>query len=132
MRFLALVLLLLSACSQEASEPIVERTLYAGEGRDRLCIAGDRAGFIAYGDGGRNCSVRGRVERSGEHSLSIVPDGDPDCRIAVDEQGESLRLGKVAQACAYYCGPRASFAGKTFTKDASASPAIDFAGDPLC
>ena len=57
---------------------------------------------------------------------------DADCRIEVREQGESLRLGDVAPACAYYCGPGASFAGKAFAENDSASLAVDFAGDPLC
>ena len=131
MRILALVLLL-SACSPEASEGPVERSLYAGGGRDRLCRAGDRVGFITYGEGDANCSVRGRLDRAGEHLLTIVPDGDQDCRIELYEQGGSLRLGKVAAACAYYCGPGASFEGRAFAENASASAVTDFAGDPLC
>ena len=130
MRFLPLILLL-AACSPAAPEPSSERRLYAGEGRDRLCRTGDRVGFIAYGEGDANCSVRGRLDR-GENRLTLVPDGDADCRIEVREQGESLRLGDVAPACAYYCGPGASFAGKAFAENDSASLAVDFAGDPLC
>ena len=38
--------------------------LSPGEGRDRLCIAGEagnyRAGLIAYGQGDVNCSASGR------------------------------------------------------------------------
>jgi hypothetical protein len=131
MRILALVLLL-AACSPAAPEPDAERLLYAGEGRDRLCMAGDRIGFIAYGEGDANCSVRGRVNRAGEQLLTITPDGDEDCRIELRQEGESLRLGKVAAACAYYCGPGANFEGMVFTENASASPAVDLAGDPLC
>ena len=131
MRIPALVLLL-SACSPEAAEEHVERTLYVGEGRDRLCRAGDRVGFITYGEGDANCSVRGRVDRAGEQLLTVVPDGDQDCRIELYEQGGSLRLGKVAAACTYYCGPGASFEGRVFRKNSSASAAVDFAGDPLC
>ena len=130
MRILFLVLLL-AACSPAPSEPEPERQLYAGEGRDRLCMAGNRAGFITYGGGDANCSVRGRIERA-ENRLALIPDGDQDCHIEVQEQGETLHLGKVAAACAYYCGPGARFEGKTFTANASASPAVDFAGDPLC
>ena len=131
MRILPLALLL-AACSPASPEPDAEPLLYAGGGRDRLCLAGARVGFIAYGAGDTNCSVRGRAERAGEQSLTIVPDGDQDCRIDVQEQGGSLRLGRVAAACAYYCGPGASFEGKAFSRNASASPAVDFAGDPLC
>ena len=130
MRLLPLVLLL-SACSPAAPEPESGRRLYAGEGRDRLCMTGDQVGFIAFGEGDANCSVRGRLDRA-ENRLTLVPDGDADCRIEIEEQGDSLRLGTVTPHCAYYCGPRASFAGKVFTENASASAAVDFAGDPLC
>ena len=130
MRILALALLL-AACSPAAPEPDAERRLYAGQGRDRLCVAGDRVGFIAYGQGNANCSVRGRLNRIGDRP-AIIPDGDQDCRIEVREQGGTLRLGKVAAACTYYCGPGASFEGRAFSESSSASPAVDFAGDPLC
>ncbi len=131
MRALPLVLLL-SACSSQVPEEPAGHALYAGDGRDRLCRAGERVGFITYGEGDANCSVRGRAVRAGEQIRAIIPDGDGDCRIELQTQGETLRLGKVAPACAYYCGPGASFEGKTFTENASASPAADFAGDPLC
>lgn len=126
------IILLLSACTQESPQKTRETALYAGKGRDRLCIKGDRIGFITYGAGNVNCSVRGHVGRSGEHLLSIVPDGDPDCSIKAAQDAESIRLGKLDQACAYYCGPNASFDGKVFAKTPSASPAVDLAGDPLC
>jgi hypothetical protein len=131
MRILPLVVLL-SACSPQATQEPAGRSLYVGEGRDRLCRAGDRVGFITYGEGDANCSVRGRVDRAGEQLLAIFPDGDQDCRMELYEQGNSLRLGKVAATCAYYCGPDASFEGRAFTESSSASPAVDFAGDPLC
>ena len=131
MRRLLPFLLLLAGCSQQPDEAPTERRLYAGEGRDRLCIAGERGGFIAYGPGNSNCSVRGRIERSAA-GMSIVPAGDEDCRIPVTEQGQSLRLGRRSSSCAYYCGPGADYSGRTFTTDAAASPAVDFAGDPLC
>ncbi len=126
------LILLLAACSPEAPERPVKPSLYAGEGRDRMCRAGDRIGFSTYGEDDANCSVRGRLGRTGEHLLTVVPDGDQDCRIELYEQGGSLRLGKVAGACAYYCGPGASFEGRAFAENASASAAADFAGDPLC
>ena len=131
MRILLLILLL-AACSPEAPEGPPERALYAGEGRDRLCLAGDRVGFIVYGAGDANCSVRGRVEPAGEQLLTIVPDGDPDCRIEAREAPGSITLGQANEACAYYCGLGADFAGKAFARADGASPAIDFAGDPLC
>ena len=131
MRVLPLVLLL-AACSQEPADRPAEKMLYAGEGRDRLCLAGDRVGFIAYGEGDANCSVRGRIDRAGEQLLTVLPDGDQDCRIELHEQGGTIRIGEAAADCSYYCGPGASFAGKGFARSESASPAVDFAGDPLC
>ena len=130
MRILALALLL-AACSPEAAGPSTEHLLYAGEGRDRLCIAGQRGGFIIYGDGNANCSARGRIERSGDR-LVLIPDGDPDCRIEAKLREDALALGPRSNACAYYCGPGADFAGRGLARNASASPAVDFAGDPLC
>lgn len=130
MRILA-VALLLTACSQQAAEPPAEHLLYAGEGRNRLCVTGQRGGLIIYGKGNANCSARGRVERSGDR-LVLLPEGDSDCRIEASLNGDSLRLGARSAACAYYCGPGADFSGKGLMKSASASPAVDFAGDPLC
>lgn len=124
--------LLLTACSPEAPELAEERTLYAGQGRDRLCIAGDRVGFITYGSGDTNCSMQGRISQAGEHLFTIRPLGDADCRIDLIKDSGSVRLGKMASACAYYCGPGADYAGKAFAKSGTASPAVDFAGDPLC
>ena len=131
MRMIALVLLL-AACSPQAPDKPAAQVTYAGAGRDRLCLKGDRVGFITYGQGGMNCSAQGRIGRTGEHSLAIVPIGDGDCRIPAEEKGDTITLGKTTAACAYYCGPDATFVGRTFTKAASTSPAVDFAGDPLC
>lgn len=131
MRILLLVLAL-AACSPEAPPPVPERALYAAQGRDRLCVDGDRAGFVTYGDGDANCSVRGRIERAGGGRLAIIPDGDGDCRIEAVSQSGQIRLADRKAACAFYCGPGADFAGKAFAKSTSASAAVDFAGDPLC
>ena len=133
MRIVVLVLLL-AACSPSAPEaPVREGQLFAGEGRDRLCTKGERAGFIVYGEGDTNCSVRGRAQREGEQLQAIIPDGDQDCRIIFTEQrAGTLHFGKAAPTCAYYCGPGADFSGKRFTSNGAASPAVDFAGDPLC
>jgi hypothetical protein len=132
MRLVLPAFLLLAACSGGTPQSPPERVLYAGEGRDRLCLAGERAGLIAYGEGDANCSVRGGVEKTGEQQLTIIPDGDEDCRIDARQQGETIRLKSLSAACDYYCGPGASFDGKAFAKNAAASPAVDFAGDPLC
>jgi hypothetical protein len=126
MRILALVLLL-AACSEEGADKPPDRLLYAGQGRDRLCIVADRVGFIAFGQGDSNCSARGRLTNS-----TIIPDGDPDCRIPIERQADTIRFGRPAAACSYYCGPGGDFAGRAFSRAPSASPAVDFAGDPLC
>ena len=132
MRWLSTALLLpLGACSPEAAKPPAERLLYVGEGRDRICVAGQRGGLIIYGDANANCSARGQVERSAGR-LVLRPDGDPDCRIEARLDGDRLTLFARGSACAYYCGPGADYGGKALTKNASASPAVDFAGDPLC
>lgn len=125
------LLFLLAACSDQAPEPSSERLLYAGEGRDRLCIAGQRGGLIVYGEGDANCSARGQVERPAGR-LVLVPDGDSDCRIAARLDGDRLSFEASAAACAYYCGPGASWSGKVLRASPDASPAVDFAGDPLC
>ena len=106
MRVLALVLSL-AACSPQAPKPATEHLLYAGEGRDRLCLAGQRGGFITYGDGDANCSARGRVERTGDRLL-LIPVGDSDCRIEASVTGDRLTLGARTAACTYYCGPGAN------------------------
>ena len=132
MRSILPAFLLLAACSSDAPQSSAERALYAGEGRDRLCLAGGRAGFIAYGNGETNCSVRGRMQGTGEQFVTIIPDGDEDCRIEARRSGDMIRLKPLSAACDYYCGPGASFEGRAFTENAAASPAVDFAGDPLC
>lgn len=125
----SLPILLLAACSPE---PEPERSLYAGAGRDRLCIDGDRAGFIAYGEGDANCSVRGTLEMSGG-GVTITPAGDEDCRITATAAEGSLRLDARSGACGFYCGPGADFSGRLFRKvEGAPSGARDFAGDPLC
>jgi hypothetical protein len=132
MRWLPTVLLLLCACSPDVAEPSAEQLLYSGEGRDRLCIAGPRGGLIVYGKENANCSIRGQVSRAGEHLLVLIPAGDADCRIDLVEQSGGIRVGKKAEACNYYCGPGADYSGKVLTTNKAATPAVDFAGDPLC
>lgn len=124
-----LPILLLAACSPE---PEPERSLYAGAGRDRLCIDGNRAGFIAYGQGNVNCSVRGTIQRSGR-DVTVTPAGDNDCRITGTIIEGVIRLDARSGACGYYCGPGADFSNRGFRKiDGAPREATDFAGDPLC
>ena len=126
---------LLGGCRQQeaADQPAgAEAALvsFAGVGRDRLCLArdGSRAGFVTYGAGDNNCSVRGAL---GQGNF-IVPDGDDKCRIALRHDATSVTLGPVSADCAYYCAPGATFAGKSFRADPEAPLPTDLAGDPLC
>jgi hypothetical protein len=135
MKRIFLILPLLAACSQEPTEPSVATGTFVGEGRDRLCIAGVpgayRAGLIAYGQGDSNCSASGRLEPAGA-SWVLVPKGEGDCRIPVEMDGDSVRIGQPPAACAYYCGPGALLAGKGFNRADMGAKAVDIAGDPLC
>ena len=130
-----LILPLIAACSREPAQPSLAVGTFAGEGRDRLCIAGEpgayRAGLIAYGEADSNCSASGRLEQAGT-GWALVPKGEGDCRIPVEIDGSSVRIGQPPAACSYYCGPNAMLGGKSFRSSANASPAVDFAGDPLC
>ena len=135
MRFLPFAALLLAACSQEPAAPEIATGSYAGEGRNRLCIAGDetarRAGVIAYGSGDSNCSASGRVEQV-PGGLILVPRGEGDCRIPLIVEGNAVRVGSMPAACSYYCGPGATLSGISFTRLDKAEPVTDLAGDPLC
>jgi hypothetical protein len=147
MRFLPsavvfLALMLLAACSNDPAEPVLAAGLFAGEGRDALCIAGtgaeQRAGFIAYGIGEENCSARGRIEHEGG-KWALVPSGENECRFPLEVSEGRISLGQGPASCSYYCGPGAAFAGKSFRRvdpgDATAAgrnPMTDLAGDPLC
>ena len=127
--------LLLAACSQQPADPSLTTGTFAGEGRDRLCIAGEpgnyRGGLIAFGSGDINCSASGRIEEEGGQ-LALVPRGEGACRISLSIEGNIVRVGQVPAACSYYCGPGASLAGKSFNRSDMGSKAVDLAGDPLC
>ena len=129
------LVLLLAACSQQPAEPSLATGTFAGQGRDRLCIAGEpgsyRAGLIAYGAGDNNCTVSGRLVPAGPNWL-LVPAGEGPCRTPVTVDGNTVRIGEVPAACAYYCAPGASLAGKTYNRADMGAKAMDFAGDPLC
>ena len=108
-------------------------TVYAGAGRNRLCLEqrASRAAFITYGEGDTNCTARGNLEREGS-TATLVPDGDESCRIAFAANGDSVTLGPVSPSCSYYCGPKASFAGAEFRRTNDQQPVTDLAGAPLC
>ncbi len=127
--------LLIAACSQQPAEPLLTTGTFAGEGRDRLCIAGEpggyRAGLIAYGPDNVNCSAAGRLEGSGT-GWDLVPKGEGDCRIPLAIEENAVRVGQVPAACAYYCGPGATMNGRSYNRADMGAKAVDLAGDPLC
>ena len=135
MKRILLLAFLLAACSQEAAQPSLATGTFVGEGRDRLCIAGEpgayRAGLIVYGQSDANCSAVGRLEQVGGGWV-LVPRGEGDCRIPIQIDGNALRVGQAPAACSYYCGPGVSLGGKTFNLADMGAKAVDFAGDPLC
>ena len=135
MRSIFVLLSLLAACSQEAAQPSLTTGTFAGDGRDRLCIAGEpgayRAGLIAYGQGNANCSAAGRLEQAGG-SWVLIPRGEGDCRIPVDIDDNVVRIGQLPAACSYYCGPGASLAGKSYNRADMGAKVVDLAGDPIC
>ena len=132
---------LLAACSPAGEAPQATATAsiaagtHLGTGRDALCVAGEgaamRGGFIAFGAGDSNCSASGRIDAAGG-ALALIPAGDAECRIPLKVEGGRILLGQAGASCAYYCGPGASLAGKSFAAAASNKPATDFGGSPLC
>jgi hypothetical protein len=127
--------LFLAACTQQPAETSLATGTFAGEGRDRLCIAGEpgnyRGGLVAYGEGDVNCSASGRIEdQNGQFAL--VPRGEGACRIPLTIEGNSVLVDKVPAACTYYCGPGATMGGKAYNKADMGAQAVDLAGDPLC
>ena len=136
MRPILLFPLLLAACSQQPAEPSLQTGMFAGAGRDRLCIAGEaggyRAGLIAYAAAGdANCSAGGRLERAAG-GWALVPRGEGECRIPLAIDGNIVRVGQVPAACSYYCGPGAALEGKSYARADMGAKAVDLAGDPLC
>lgn len=135
MRIMFPALLLLTACSQQPVDSPIPTGTYAGERRDRLCIAGEagnlRAGLIAYGPGDANCSAAGPLEQAGA-GWALVPKGEGECRIPLQIDGNVVRIGQPPAACAYYCGPGADMEGKIYNRADVGAKAVDLAGDPLC
>jgi hypothetical protein len=135
MRPIFLLALLLAACSQQPAVPTLATGEFAGEGRDRLCLAGEpgsyRAGLISYTTGEVNCSASGRIEGSGSN-WTLFPKGEGECRIPLVIDGNSVRIGQVPATCSYYCGPGAAMAGKSFNRTDMGSKTTDLGGEPLC
>jgi hypothetical protein len=140
MRTIILAALVLTACAKEAAPPRPPELapgVFAANQRDALCVMGiggvQRAGFIAFGANDTNCSARGKIVQASPGQWQLQPDGDAECRIPLTVTKDGMALGPVSQACAYYCPPGLSFAGKAFTRiENAAKPATDLAGDPLC
>jgi hypothetical protein len=138
MRFiLPAALLVTTSCGQEGpAPPQAETGNWKGSGRDRLCIAQTkeqwRVGVVTFGEANNNCTLRADVVDA-EHGMLVQAIGDPACKFLIESDGlVSTFPARMPGACAYYCGPSASLAGKKFTSSPDAGPATDFAGDPLC
>jgi hypothetical protein len=135
MRLIISVALLLAGCSQEPAGPSLKVGTFAGEGRDRLCLAGSpgayRAGLIAYGEGDMNCSAAGKLEPAGS-GWTLTPKGEGECRILLTVEADVVHVGQVPATCAYYCGPGAALTGKSYNRADMGAKAVDLAGDPLC
>ena len=127
--------LLLTACSQEPSQPELAVGTFAGDGRDRLCIVGEpgayQAGLITFGVGDNNCSAAGRLEVAGS-GWALVPRGEGDCRIPLEVKDNVVRIGQPSASCDYYCGPGAKLAGKSYNRSDMGAKVTDLAGEPLC
>ena len=136
-RFLLIAAVALSACSeQEAAAPPLAASIYAGSGRDRLCVARDNGGariaIVTYGEGDNNCTIQTKA-LTAERGALVKAVGDPACKFFIASAGTTLTLPeRLPASCDYYCGPSAALAKKKFTRDAGASPVTDLAGDPLC
>lgn len=139
--FLLPILLLTAACRNEGagdngggSVPVAKAegattALFAGQGRDRMCLKPDGgAAVITYAaSGDASCTLRGDLKGG-----VLSPVGDAGCRVATVLEGDRIRLGRAGPGCAYYCGPGAVLEGKTFVRMDKPAPVTDIAGDPLC
>jgi hypothetical protein len=91
-----------------------------------------KAGLIIYSDGDTNCSLSGRAELDGG-SVIVTPRGDSKCQVEIRVANGVAQIGPRTQACTYYCGPEADYAGRQLRKVPDApSTVIDLAGGPLC
>ena len=141
----SVLLIALAGCGGGGSDaPGALTGLYeGGEGprRNQLCMIesdGRTAfGFAIWGSADANCSASGMVRRDGE-GLSLLPDDDESCALAVTMEGGRIALpNEIAEDCTlYYCGRGASMAGAAFDKvgdeETDALRAVDLVGDPLC
>ena len=107
---------------------------------NQLCIAdkGDSTQFAlnVWGPNMTACSGAGLAKAEGGR-VTLTMTGDSACAVIAEvKDGKLVLPSSVPQGCAYYCSPKASFAGAAFTlKEAGAAGAAkakDVAGDPLC
>lgn len=112
---------------------------YAGEGRDRMCLVDGKpdGGLITYApSGNNNCSLRfaTRYAEGSATEGTFAAANDPSCTIPFTRVAASGRftLGQPSPGCAYYCGPGAALANKSFVRMDKATPVTDIAGEPLC
>ena len=99
-----------------------------------LCVAqSGAAGLFIDSESGANCMAQGTVEQDEAGGLAFVPRGDDRCRIPIEDRGQSLVLGDGGDACRYYCGGEADYAGRELVRNWEPKRTIvDVAGDPLC
>ena len=99
-----------------------------------LCAAADgSAAFFIDSDSGANCMAQGTVEQGEEGALVFVPRGDNRCRIPIEDRGQSIVLGDGGEACSYYCGGDARYAGRELVRNWEPTRELtDGAGDPIC
>ncbi|WP_260483591.1 hypothetical protein [Sphingomicrobium flavum] len=137
-----LALLSLAACSGDADNEAATTGPGTGLGpgqwelgpRSGLCTASDgTAAFFIEGGGGANCMAQGKVEQGEDGKLAFIPNGDGQCRIPIEDKGQSIILGDGGEACAYYCGGSATYAGRELGKNWEVERQLtDGAGDPVC
>ena len=125
MRTTLLLACLIASCAKAPSERVLKPGIYFGAGRDALCVMNKAAPqhftFIAFaGHGDSNCAAEGEIEHSA-NGWALVPAGEGGCRIPLRVDGDSIAIGAVPAACAYYCGPGATLNRQAFRwKDTSA------------
>lgn len=107
---------------------------------NQLCMAdkGDSTqfGITVWGANMAACAGAGLARVEGG-KLTLTMTGDSACTVTAEVKDGKVTLPRaVPEGCAYYCAPKVSFAGASFTlKEAGAAGAAkakDVAGDPLC
>lgn len=107
---------------------------------NQLCIAdkGDSTQFAItiWGPNMAACAGAGLARRDGS-KLTLTMTGESACAVTAEVKDGKVTLpASVPEGCSYYCAPKVSFAGASFTLResgaAGAAKAKDVAGDPLC